>query len=106
MVRYSGRAGTDMDLVALVRCLLSIFPTVGCSGSRRALFGLKTVGGLMEGSSGWTTTGLRCSNTMRLGALTLLFVDTILFLAMILSVAMTLFVDTGFSFISGCWFRL
>ena len=47
-----------MNLVALVRRLLSIFPTVGCSGSRRALFGLKTVGALMEGSRGWRTGGL------------------------------------------------
>ena len=47
-----------MDSVALGRCLLSLFPTVGCSGSKRALFGAKIAGGLMEGSSGWGTAGL------------------------------------------------
>lgn len=46
-----------MDLVALGRCLLSLFTAVDCSGSMRALFGAKTAGGLMEGSSGWGSAG-------------------------------------------------
>ena len=88
-----------MDLVALVRCLDSPLPTVACSGCGRALIGVKSVGGLI-GLSGWGTVTLLC------WALTNLSVDMILFLAIILSAPMTLFVDIGFSFISGCGFRL
>ena len=89
-----------MDLVALMRCLGSPFPTVARSGCERALTGAKTVGGLLIGLSGWGTATLLC------WALVNLFVDMILFLAMILSPPITLFVDIGFSFISGCGFRL
>ena len=79
-----------------MRCLLPPLPTVACCGCRRALSGAETVGGVMIWLTGWETATLLC------WALTNLFVDIILFLAMILSPPITLFVDMGFSFISGC----